>query len=306
MKQDFIKITNLKIFAHHGVFEEEKQNGQDFYLNAKLYLDLKTSGKSDCLETSVNYGEVCHFMTEVFSGKKENDENKNHVTVNQREPFDIKCEKPCFKSVKKYPYDLIEAAAEQLCERLLLQFEKLQKVELEVQKPHAPIGLPFENVSVNMTRGWHTVYLSFGSNMGNKQALIEEGIQKLKQHRWIRNVVVSKLITTKPYGPVEQEDFLNGCLKLETLMDAQELLEFLHKIEAEADRKRIVRWGPRTLDMDIVFYDKEIYESEDLIIPHVDMHNRVFVLEPLCELCPNLRHPILGKTVAQMYAEVTK
>lgn len=275
MQQDFIKITNLKIFAHHGVFEEEKQNGQDFYINAKLYLDLKTPGRSDSLEESMNYGEVCHFMTDVFSGK----------------------------DGQTYPYDLIEAAAQNLCERLLLKFDKLQKVELELQKPHAPIGLPFENVSVNMTRGWHTVYLSFGSNMGNKQALIEDGIQKLKEHKYIRNVIVSNFITTKPYGPVEQEDFLNGCLKLETLLDAEELLELLHKIEAEADRKRIVRWGPRTLDMDIVFYDKEIYESEHLIIPHVDMHNRLFVLEPLGELCPNLRHPILGKTVAQMYKE---
>ena len=278
MKQDFIKITNLKVFAHHGVFEEEKQNGQDFYINAKLYLDLKTSGKSDCLEESINYGEVCYHITDVFSGKTN----------------------------EKYPYDLIEAAAQNVCESLLLKYEKLEKVELELQKPHAPIGLPFENVSVNMTRAWHTAYLSFGSNMGNKQELIEEGIQKLRDHAHIKNVTVSNLITTKPYGPVEQEDFLNGCLKLETLMDAEELLVFLHQIEAEANRERIVRWGPRTLDMDIVFFDKLVYESDDLIIPHVDMHNRAFVLEPLMELCPNYRHPIYKKTVTQMYNELEK
>lgn len=309
MKQDFIKITNLKIFAHHGVFEEEKQNGQDFYINAKLYLDLKTPGKNDCLEESMHYGEVCHFMTDIFSGKKTLNDHKCQTSNSLLQMDSIlsnENEISCNNKGSKYPYDLIEAAAQNLCECVLLKFDKLQKIELELQKPHAPIGLPFENVSVNMTRGWHTVYLSFGSNMGDKQTLIEEGIQKLREHKLIRNVVVSKLIATKPYGPIEQEDFLNGCLKLETLMDAQELLEFLHKIEAEADRKRIVRWGPRTLDMDIVFYDKIVYESDDLIIPHVDMQNRLFVLEPLCELCPNLRHPILGKTVAQMYAELTK
>lgn len=314
MQQDFIKITNLKIFAHHGVFEEEKKNGQDFYINAKLYLDLKTPGKSDCLEESMNYGDVCHFMTDIFSGKKFlKDYNlkkqkicnfdkkiQNSQTLESKEDNQYGSRSNNDKNIK-YPYDLIESAAQNLCECLLLRYEKLQKVELELQKPHAPIGLPFENVSVNMTRGWHTIYLSFGSNMGNKQALIEDGIEKLKTHREIRNVVVSKLITTKPYGFVEQEDFLNGCLKLETIMDAEELLEFLHKIEAEANRERIVRWGPRTLDMDILFYDKEIYESENLIIPHVDMQNRLFVLEPLCELCPNFRHPILGKTVSQMY-----
>ena len=267
IEKDFIKITNLKVFANHGVLEEEKQNGQDFYINAKLFLDLKTPGKSDNLEDALNYAEACHFMKGVFIA---------------------------------HTYDLIEKACEDLCEQLLLEYPKLKSVELELQKPHAPIGLPFENVSVNMSRGWHKVYLSFGSNMGNKKVLIDEGIRKLREHRLIRNVVVSKLITTKPYGPVEQEDFLNGCLGLETLMDAEELLVFLHQIEAEAERERIVRWGPRTLDMDIVFYDKLVYESDTLIIPHVDMHNRLFVLGPLSELCPNYRHPVLGETVAQL------
>ena len=98
----------------------------------------------------------------------------------------------------------------------------------------------------------------------------------------------------------------NGCLYLETLMEQEELLEVLHQIETEADRKRIVRWGPRTLDMDIIFFDKLIYESENLIIPHVDMQNRMFVLEPLAELCPNYRHPILGKTVTQLKLELMR
>jgi dihydroneopterin aldolase/2-amino-4-hydroxy-6-hydroxymethyldihydropteridine diphosphokinase len=80
----------------------------------------------------------------------------------------------------------------------------------------------------------------------------------------------------------------------------------IHHIEAEADRKRLIHWGPRTLDMDIVFFDKLVYESENLIIPHVDMQNRLFVLEPLSELCPNYRHPVNGKTVMQMRKELTQ
>ena len=269
--QDYIKITNLKIFAYHGVFEEEKREGQDFYINAKLYLDLHTPGKSDDLTESLNYGEACHFITKEFTEKS---------------------------------YDLIEAACENLCQRLLLEFNRLWAVEIELQKPHAPIGLPFENVSVTMYRQWHKAYISFGSNMGDKKQLISDGIDKLMYHPLIRNVKVSNMITTKPYGPVEQEDFLNGCLVLDTLLNQEELLELLHRIEAEADRKRLIVWGPRTLDMDIVFFDKLVYESEDLIIPHVDMQNRLFVLEPLSELCPNYRHPILGKTVTQLRDEL--
>lgn len=270
-RKDCIKITNLKIFAYHGVFEEEKRQGQDFYIDATLYLDLHTPGKSDCLEDSLNYGDVCHYIKDVFT---------------------------------KNSYDLIEAACENLTQSLLLQFRQLQAVEVELKKPHAPIGLPFENVSVTMYRKWHTAYISYGSNMGESKVLIAEGIDKLKTHPHIRDVVSSQLFVTKPYGPVEQDDFVNGCLKLETLMNQEELLEFLHEIEAEADRERTLRWGPRTLDMDIVFFDEMIYDSENLVIPHIDMHNRLFVLEPLAELCPNYRHPVLRKTVRQLLNEL--
>ncbi len=269
--QDCIKITNLKVFAYHGVFEEEKREGQDFYINATLYLDLHTAGKSDRLEDSLNYGEVCHFIHKVFTEES---------------------------------YDLIETACENLCTRMLLEFEQLAEVEVELQKPHAPIGLPFENVSVTMHRGWHRAYLSFGSNEGDSEALIQEGIAKIESHELIKGVVVSGLVKTKPYGPVEQPDFVNGCLQLDTILDPEELLDFLHLVEAEGNRTRELRWGPRTLDLDIVFYDKLVYESDTLVIPHVDMQNRQFVLEPLADLCPNFRHPVLGRTVKQMLGEI--
>lgn len=266
--EDFIRLTGLEIYAHHGVLQEEKDKGQPFYVNALLYYDMRCAGESDDLENALNYAEVSHFITKIFKEKS---------------------------------YDLIEAACENLCRQLLLRYKILKQVTIELQKPQAPIGLPFSNVSVNMTRRWHEVYLAIGSNMGNKQEFIEQGILELKQSKDIRNVAVSDLIETKPYGPVEQESFLNGCIRLETLLLPEELLLFLHEIEAHANRKREIVWGPRTLDLDIVFYDKEVYESRNLIIPHVDMHNRLFVLEPLKELCPNYRHPILGLTVQQMY-----
>ena len=123
----------------------------------------------------------------------------------------------------------------------------------------------------------------------------------LRLHPLISVKKVSQLIRTKPYGDVVQEDFLNGALEIETLLTPQELLEALHVIEDAAGRTREVRWGPRTLDLDILFYDKLIYESDDLIIPHVDLENRRFVLEPLFEIAPGYRHPVFHKTVEQMY-----
>lgn len=163
-------------------------------------------------------------------------------------------------------------------------------MEIELCKPHAPIGLPFENVSVTIERSWHQVYLAVGSNMGDKNAYIENGIAELKEITDVRDVRVSDLLVTKPYGGVEQDDFVNGAIALQTLLTPQELLEKLHEIEQHANRERIIHWGPRTLDLDIIFYDKLVYEDENLIIPHVDMENRNFVLKPLMELCPNYRH----------------
>ena len=116
---------------------------------------------------------------------------------------------------------------------------------------------------------------------------------------------VSKYYETAPYGMTEQEDFLNACLSLRTLLTPEELLEELHRIEQEAGRERIIHWGPRTLDLDLIFYDDLILESDELCIPHVEMHKRRFVLEPLCEIAPYRRHPVYGKTVQEMLEECT-
>lgn len=268
---DEIRITNLEVYAYHGVYPEENEKGQAFYVNAVLYTDTRAAGLADNLELSTNYGEVCHFIT---------------------------------KYMQEHTFQLIETVAEGLAKEILLQFNLVDKLSLEIRKPHAPIGLPFESVSVCIERGWHRVYLAVGSNMGDRAAYIRQGIETLQKHPQIVVEKVSGLLETKAYGGVEQEDFLNGALELRTLLSPGELLACLHQIEADAKRERLVHWGPRTLDLDIIFYDKLVYEDQELIIPHVDMQNRYFVLKPLCEIAPNYRHPLLGKTVTELLASV--
>ena len=93
--------------------------------------------------------------------------------------------------------------------------------------------------------------------------------------------------------------------RLRTLLEPQELLDQMHVIEQAAHRERLIHWGPRTLDLDLLLYDQEVFETETLIVPHVEMHLRDFVLQPMAEIAPNLRHPILKKTMTQLLAELT-
>ena len=271
--RDFIKVTNLKVFAYHGVLEEEKKNGQDFYLNAKVYLNLRKAGLSDALEDTVNYDLIVICLTEVFA---------------------------------KEQFDTIEAAAEYTVQQIMEQFPSIEAVELEVRKPHAPLTYVPEDISVTIYREWHMVYLSFGSNIGDKEGYINEAMHMLNGSKSIRGIRRSDLFVTKPYGPVKQDDFLNGCLEMETVMDPEELVDYIHEIEDYFERDRSIHWGPRPIDLDIVFYDDCVYNSKRLTIPHADMENRLFVLDPLSQLCPGKRHPVWGKTVAQLREELKK
>lgn len=285
---DKIKIKNLEVFAKHGVFPEENKLGQKFLVSAVLYTDTRKAGKTDDLAASIHYGEICQFIDNYM---------------------------------KSHTFQLIERAAENLAEELLLHTPRLEKVRMEVKKPWAPIGLPLETASVVIERQWHTAYIAMGSNIGDRQANLDQAVEALghlprnirtdefcslkeanggKDIRHTHVVKVSKYYETPPYGMTEQPDFLNACLKLRTLLTPQELLKTLQKIEQDAGRERVIHWGPRTLDLDIIFYDKLVLETADLCIPHVEMHKRRFVLEPLHDIAPYKRHPVYGKTVREM------
>lgn len=270
---DQIRIKNLKIFAHHGVYEQEKEQGQNFIVNAVLYVDMERAGRSDDISDAVDYGAVCLFLD-------------NYMRENS--------------------FDLLEAVAEHVAEEILFEFPAVHKVEIEIDKPDAPIPLRFDSVSVKIKRGWHRVFIALGSNMGDRLKYLERAVVNLQEDSYFKNIKVSDYIETAPYGGVEQEDFLNGVLEAETLYSPAGLLARLQREEKLAERKREVHWGPRTLDLDILFYDDLVLAQENLSLPHPDMKNRSFVLEPLAALAPSFVHPVYRRTVKELLEELER
>ncbi|EJE7234114.1 2-amino-4-hydroxy-6-hydroxymethyldihydropteridine diphosphokinase [Clostridium sporogenes] len=149
----------------------------------------------------------------------------------------------------------------------------------------------------------HTAYVAFGSNIGEKENYIKRALEKIEE-REIKIIKVSPIYETEPYGVLDQDSFLNGVVRIETNLTPENLIKELLLIEKQLDRVRERRWGPRTIDLDIIFYDDLIINKNNLIIPHKDMENREFVLKPLCDIDKNFIHPVLKKSVKQLYDEL--
>lgn len=262
MGQIFIK--ELKVFGYHGVYQQEKQEGQVFLVDCLIDTSFSEAAATDALKHTVDYGNVCLYIKEFFD---------------------------------KNSYDLLETAADKLATELLYAFSEIKRVKLSIAKPNAPIPMEFASVGVTVTKVWSKVAVSFGSNIEPMEDYLTGGIKELTAHPAIRNVVISDFMETEPYGYLEQDPFLNGAATFETVLTPRELLHFVHEIEQHANRKREIHWGPRTLDIDILLYEDVVLNEKDLVIPHLDMCHRAFVLEPLAMIAPGMIHPVCHKTI---------
>ena len=146
----------------------------------------------------------------------------------------------------------------------------------------------------------NSVYLSVGSNIGDRLSMIRQAVKFLEAHEGTEIERVSSVYETAAVGLTDQADFLNAAIHLRTKLEPVELLSFCQDIEQLLDRERMIRWGPRTIDLDILLYNQDSMETERLTIPHPRMRERAFVLIPLLELEEELRDPCSGRLYREM------
>ncbi len=144
------------------------------------------------------------------------------------------------------------------------------------------------------------VFIGIGSNIGNSLENCEIAVERLKRLEGFFVRKMSSWYRTEPVGFKEQEWFVNGVVMGDSLLDAESLLRELQNIEKEMGRVRKVKWGPRVIDLDILSYGDQLIHLPHLKVPHPELPNRRFVLEPLCEVDPDWRHPLMGLTACKM------
>jgi len=274
---DRITLKGVSATGFHGVLEFEKRDGQTFVVDVEMEVDLTQAGTSDDLADTVNYAEVATDVVALVEGES---------------------------------LDLIEALADRIAAKVLTR-PLVESVVVTVHKPQAPVGHPFTDVAVTVKRLRETpVVIAIGSNMGEPLETIQNAVGAL----WLALDLkaASRVYETAPVGGPAQSPYLNAVVVGTTQMSPQRLLRTMQDIELEHGRVRKERWGPRTLDLDLIQYGDPVFDTdvrlstEALTLPHPRAHERAFVLAPWVDADAEATLRVDGqpRRVSELLAEV--
>ena len=264
---DRIVLSGVLGRGHHGVLEHERRDGQDFVVDVRLAVDLAPAGASDELADTVNYAEIGAAVLARIEGE---------------------------------PFDLIEALAEVIATDALTH-AGVDEVVVTVHKPQAPVGVPFGDVTVTVTRRRPPlpVVIALGANLprgeDDARASLDAAVLALGEDVGLHAVACSSVFDTDPVGGPDQPTYVNAVVVATTTLSPGLLLASLHEVEARFGRTREVHWGARTLDLDLIQYGDPAAGSDvvcdrpHLTLPHPRAHERAFVLLPWLDVDPSAR-----------------
>lgn len=271
---DRIEVRGIRAWGHHGVLSEETRLGQQFLADITLHLSTAPAGLGDALSRTVNYAEVAHAVQEELVGG---------------------------------PYALVETLAERIARRLLTDTGRplVRRVGVRIHKPAAPVGLPVDDVSVSIERDAEPVaaVLALGTNLGDRAEHLRSALALLEAVDGLEVEWTGPVLETAPVGgPDGQGAFLNSVIGVRTDLGPFSLLAAAQRVERAARRERLVHWGPRTLDVDVIAYGDWTSADEMLTVPHPRAHERAFVLAPWHAARPDAELPGRGPIAALLAA----
>ncbi len=257
MTPDILILRELHFVGRHGLLPVEMEREQPFTVSLQLETPLDVAAHSDRLEDTVDYRVIQGIVRNVIEGSHKR---------------------------------LIETLAEGIAAAVLTAAPKISAVTVELTKPRPPVDFQFAGVTAKIRRertrppAPRTAFISLGSNLGDRATLLHGAIQRIGDSERLSVVAQSAVTETAPMGVVDQPQFLNQVIAVATTLSPEELLGTLLRIEAEYGRVRTQRWGPRTLDLDLLVFEGETRRTVFLELPHPRMLERSFVTEPLREL----------------------
>ena len=255
---DRILIDELRVLTLIGALPHEREAKQPLRIDLSIGVDLRDAGRTDELDDTVHYGLVAERVVEFA-------EESKHI--------------------------LLERLAADVADTVLA-FDRVEEVDVTVTKLRPPVPTPLQSTAVRMVRTRaeaqvpplrrHEAIVALGSNLGDREGFLSYAVGELG------NVTaMSQVFETEPIGgPDAQDAYLNMVVKVETSLDPFAFIRRCQRIEAGALRQRVVHWGPRTLDVDLLFFDDVRIESAELTVPHPRVFERRFVLTPLSEVAP--------------------